>query len=158
MTKRTYRTAQGKVIDLGSILLQNENTRAVGNMNVNSRGDLIDGQNRVIDSRNRRTTKQYQRQTLSNVTDETAQTSRSSAHRQATAQADDLDQELDQQPELDLSNIDLVEEPAPVIAEPRSVLPPGGLAEAIAKARQIKQEPLPTPRKAAQNRPGVKKI
>jgi hypothetical protein len=154
MTKRTYRTAQGKVIDLGSILLQNENTRAVGNMNVNSRGDLIDGQNRVIDTRNRRTTKQYQRQTLSNVTDEAAQTSRSSAKRQIQAQADEFEQ-----PELDMEPVEeLIAEPAPVMAEPRSVLPPGGLAEAIAKARQIKQEPLPTPRKSAQNKPGVKKI
>jgi hypothetical protein len=51
MTKNVYRTAQGKTLDMGSLLLQNENVRAVGNMNVNARGDLLDDGNRVITTR-----------------------------------------------------------------------------------------------------------
>lgn len=51
MTKNVYRTAQGKSLDMGSLLLQNENVRAVGNMNVNARGDLLDDSNRVIATR-----------------------------------------------------------------------------------------------------------
>jgi hypothetical protein len=47
-----------------------------------------------------------------------------------------------------------VEESAPVEA-PASE---GGLAAAIAKARQIKQEPLKSPRQQAQSTPGVRKI
>ena len=41
-TRRTYRSSQGKSIDLGTLLLQNETVRAVGNMGVNARGDRID--------------------------------------------------------------------------------------------------------------------
>jgi hypothetical protein len=41
MTKRVYKTAQGNVIDMGALILQNENVRAVGNMKINARGDKI---------------------------------------------------------------------------------------------------------------------
>jgi hypothetical protein len=63
MTKKIYKTAQGKTIDLGALLLQNETVRAVGNMNVNARGDLLDSNNQVIDQKNRQVQRQYNRQT-----------------------------------------------------------------------------------------------
>ena len=45
MTSKIYRSAQGKSIDLGTIMLQNETVRAVGNMKVNARGDKLDNNN-----------------------------------------------------------------------------------------------------------------
>jgi hypothetical protein len=62
MTKQVYKTAQGKTIDMGKLMLQNEQVRAVGNMNVNARGDLLDSQNRVITSKTRQVNRQYDRQ------------------------------------------------------------------------------------------------
>lgn len=61
MTQKIYRTAQGKVIDMGKLMLQNEKTRAVGNMNVNARGDVIDDRNEVIETKNTSVKKQYDR-------------------------------------------------------------------------------------------------
>ena len=58
MTRKVYRTAQGKMVDLGALQLQNETVRAVGNMNVNARGDLVDGMNRPISSKNQQVAKQ----------------------------------------------------------------------------------------------------
>lgn len=72
MTKKIYRSAQGRQIDIGALQLQNENTRAVGNMGVNARGDLVDGWNRPIHSRNQQVARQYARQT--NVSDAPVQT------------------------------------------------------------------------------------
>ena len=69
MTQKTYRTAQGKIVDMGALQLKNENVRAVGNMSVNSRGDLIDGANRPIDTRNQQVARQYKKQISSNVSD-----------------------------------------------------------------------------------------
>lgn len=43
-----YRTAMGKNVDMSSLVSRNEKVRAVGNMNVNARGDTIDAQGRVI--------------------------------------------------------------------------------------------------------------
>ena len=45
---KSYRSAMGKSVDMGALLAKNENTRAVGNMKVNARGDSIDSQGRVI--------------------------------------------------------------------------------------------------------------
>jgi hypothetical protein len=62
MTNKVYKTAMGKAVDIGALLLQNENVRAVGNMGVNARGDRIDSHNRVIDSKNNQIKRQNQRQ------------------------------------------------------------------------------------------------
>ena len=39
--KRMYRTMQGRMIDIEKLRAANEDIRAVGNMNVNARGDVI---------------------------------------------------------------------------------------------------------------------
>lgn len=61
MTRKVYKTAQGKTIDMGQLMLQNEKTRAVGNMNVNARGDFINDRNEVIETKNTSVKKQYDR-------------------------------------------------------------------------------------------------
>ena len=62
MTRKVYRTAQGKMVDLGRLQLQNENTRAVGNMGVNARGDIVDDGNKVIATKSKQVKRQYDRQ------------------------------------------------------------------------------------------------
>lgn len=62
MTQKTYKTAQGKTLDMGKLLLQNEKVRAVGNMKVNARGDEVDDMNNVIRSKPEQVNKQYNRQ------------------------------------------------------------------------------------------------
>jgi hypothetical protein len=151
MTKKVYRTAQGKTVDLGALLLQNENTRAVGNMRVNARGDILDSNNRSVASRNQQVNRQYNRQ-VTNVSDSQVPTSR--RHAREMAEADVLPQETSAAAVEEFQE-PVIEEPAPVET---SGLPEGGLAAAIAKARQIKQEPLKTPRQQAQEKSGVNKI
>jgi len=151
MTKKVYRSAQGKIVDLGALLLKNENTRAVGNMRVNARGDVLDSNNRSVASRNQQVNKQYNRQ-VTNVSDTQVLTSR--RHAREMAEADVLPQETSA-PAVEEFQEPVIEQPAPVDA---SGLPEGGLAAAIAKARQIKQEPLKTPRQQSQEKSGVNKI
>jgi glycine cleavage system H lipoate-binding protein len=62
MTQKVYKTAQGKTLDMGRLILQNEKTRAVGNMNVNARGDVIDDNNQVVSSKPEQVNRQYNRQ------------------------------------------------------------------------------------------------
>jgi hypothetical protein len=147
MTKKIYRTAQGKVVDLGSIILQNENTRVVGNMGVNARGDIVDSRNKSVKSRTQQVSRQYNRQ-ISNVQDEPVKTSRK-------AKADEPT------PEARPAKVEPVSSPPPVVEEPQPApaeTSAGGLAAAIAKARAIKQEPLKTPRQLKQDQSGVTKI
>ena len=148
MTKRQYRTAQGKIVDLGALQLQNEDVRAVGNMNVNARGDLVDHNNRPMSRRTQQVTKQYNRQTT-NVSEAPVVASR----RHAEIQADEVQPEVVAAPGPVVESAPIAQ-PAPVGTTPAE----GGLAAAIAKARQIKQEPLKSPRQQAQSTPGVRKI
>lgn len=62
MANKTYRTAMGKTVDMSSLRLQNENVRAVGNMKVNARGDLVDDMNHVISKKTDQVNQQYQKQ------------------------------------------------------------------------------------------------
>jgi hypothetical protein len=63
MAGKIYKTALGKTVDMGKLMLQNEKVRAVGNMKVNARGDMIDDMNRVISSKTDQVNKQYNKQT-----------------------------------------------------------------------------------------------
>jgi hypothetical protein len=62
MTKGMYRSANGKNVDMGKLVLQNEQVRAVGNMKVNARGDQIDDNNNIIRNKNQQVSQQYQQQ------------------------------------------------------------------------------------------------
>ena len=139
MTRKVYRTAQGKMVDLGSLQLRNETVRSVGNMKVNARGDLIDSNNRPINTRNQQVDRQYRRQT-SNVSNTPVQTARTAA-----AAAD-----IPAPPEDFQDDFVKHTDSAPTAS--------GGLAAAIARARQVRQEPLKTPREIAQHQEGVKKL
>jgi len=66
MTQKIYKSANGKTVDMGSLMLKNEQVRAVGNMKVNARGDLIDDSNKSIASKPEQVQRQYQRQTKGN--------------------------------------------------------------------------------------------
>ena len=150
MTSRTYKTAQGKTVDLGQLILQNENVRAVGNMNVNARGDRLDSSNKVIDSKNQQVQRQHQRQIATNVSDQTVHTSNVHARRAKK----DL-QEIAISPVEDTTPIDTTPvDPALIDTAPTG----GGLAAAIARSRTVVQEKEKTPREIKQFKPGVNRI
>ena len=49
--KRMYRTMQGRMVDIEKLRAANESVQAVGNMNVNARGDQIGPGGSVIKTR-----------------------------------------------------------------------------------------------------------
>jgi hypothetical protein len=51
MAKRAYRTASGKMVDMDTLALKNETVLAVGNMNVNARGDKVGNGGQIIQTR-----------------------------------------------------------------------------------------------------------
>lgn len=178
MTRKVYKSAMGRTVDMGALLLRNENVRAVGNMNVNARGDRIDSNNRVIESRNQQVQRRYDRQ--SNVSAGPAHTGTGAAQRQADTdsmvdpldtfadlpQDDPTDTAATPEPVVapaakDTSAPDQLpaEDPAPSAEDPAplNAVPPGGLAAAIARSKEVKQELMKTPRQQLQSQ-GVRKI
>lgn len=59
MAGNVYRTANGKQIDMRALALKNETVRAVGNMKVNARGDVVDDSNQVIKTKPQQVQRQY---------------------------------------------------------------------------------------------------
>ena len=56
------RGAKGKVIDMNVLRKQNEHVRAISNVKMNARGDVIDSANNVVQSVNTRVQRQYDAQ------------------------------------------------------------------------------------------------
>ena len=208
MTNKVYRSAQGKMVDLGTIMLQNEHVRAVGNMKVNARGDKLDSLNQVVETRTERIQRHNER-TSTPVNSAPQTSSNRSRARRANIEPDtqihsrghvaDVEPEAVAIPEpaAPASVEPVVAAPAPVArtVEPPSPTPPvqtarpqpqpktsevdlknpvrpakspatgntapatsgGGLAGAIARSREIKQELDRSRRQQAQDR-GLRKI
>ena len=213
--KKVYRSSQGKSIDLGALLLQNETVRAVGNMGVNARGDRIDIKNKVIDTKAKISQRAYNKQI--GPQDDTPQSfappvtdvvptqptapdpyelqerndkehnafkaqrkaekevAKANKPRKTTAKKTipvitekilDVEATTPVQPVIPTTP----PPPAPVVQPtPQPVKEPeptvqtttkktGGLADAIARAKSIKQEAIKTPRQQAQEKSGVKRI
>lgn len=126
MTSKIYKTAQGKTVDLGSIILKNETTRAVGNMNVNARGDKLDHNNRVVETKPRQIQRQNSQTT--NVSSDPVHTSQIQARRAKKEKAQEKEQQLESV---------LPESVAPVsVPQAENALASGGLAAAIARSRE----------------------
>ena len=60
MVKKIHKTAMGSNIDMELVRLSNETVRAVGNMPVNARGDLIDSKGAIVKSREQIVNEYYQ--------------------------------------------------------------------------------------------------
>jgi hypothetical protein len=152
MTSKVYKTAQGKTVDLGTIMLQNEHVRAVGNMNVNARGDKLDHNNQVIETKPRQIQRQNSRTT--NVSSAPVQTSATRANKVKKEKSQVPISEVVDEPQ---------EIPQPVASPPvqdiQTVdkIPAGGLAMAIARNREIKQE-LEKTRRDQQQSTGLRKL
>lgn len=151
MTQKIYKTARGKQVDVGSLRLQNENVRAVGNMGVNARGDRIDSQGNIIDPKNQQLQRRIQRRT--NVSDGTVHTS----VRNAQQSADAITQATNDIPGVTGPDIDSEDDTSSAVIDNQTTDNQGGLAAAIAKAKTVKQELEKTPRQKLQDQP-VRKI
>lgn len=142
MTRKQYRTAMGKVVDMGALMLQNEGVRAVGNMQVNAKGDKLNSTNKVIDKKTQQIKRQTKKQTNVSHKPQIAKPSKTQA---AEMPVDPLDTFTD----LPVDEVEVVKEETPALQ--------GGLAAAIAKAKTVQQTKL-TPPKQAAKASGVKKI
>jgi hypothetical protein len=147
MTRKQYRTAMGKTVDMGALMLQNEGVRAVGNMAVNAKGDKLNSSNTVID----RKSNQINRQNKKQVVSERIQTGTSNS----SLKRDTLDELNVVDPADVFEDIPADEVSDEVLAE--APVLQGGLAAAIAKAKTVQQTKLPTLRESTKAS-GVRKL
>jgi len=161
---KTYRTAKGQTLDIGSLLLQQENTRAVGNMGVNARGDKINSENKIIKGRNEQMSQHYKKTYNKHVKDQPVYKNAKEAEQALKEQPQKQQPTKTVEPAPIASAVDdaaeVMAKAEPIVNEepkPQKV-PTSGLAGAIAKARSVEQEEEKTARQIEQDKSGVKRI
>ena len=132
MTNKVYRTAQGKIVDLGALEVQNEHVRAVGNMNVNARGDKLDADGNIISTRPQQVNRNLNRTT--NATSGPIPTSS-----RAQKEADDAAVRAAEQEKIEKARAHRQALREQGVTAPVEQ-PAAGLASAMARAAQIKEE------------------
>ena len=163
---KTIRTATGQEIDMQTLMLQNETVRAVGNMNVNARGDVLDNKNKATSTRASQVNKNYRKQIGNVAKDEPIVSSQKAIANETITGLDEVVPEAPKPKtkakkakpkKVEAKVEEPVVEEAPVEEAPVEEVK-SGLAGAIAKAREVKQEPYATPREKERGTTGVKKI
>ena len=144
MTSKVYKSAQGKSVDMGRLQLQNEGVRAVGNMKVNARGDLLGGGGKVVAGRNQ-------------VMDQVYAVNPAPAKRTGGYSPNDPAVYAQQQALIESNRAKELHDLATNLVQPTSIepvesaepaVPParGTLAGSVAKTTVVKQEPMPNPK------------
>ena len=118
-TKKMYRTMQGRMVDIEKLRSANESTLAVGNMNVNARGDVLGSSGQVVTSK-AEVIKKYYEQPKGKVSEGPASTKQKPA----------------QQPQVEAKAVEPKKVATPKVATPkvapkRTVAPKKGIDAAL---------------------------
>lgn len=189
---RTYRTSSGKNVDFGALLLANETTPAVGNMNVNARGDEIDPAGNITKTREQIMREYNELNTMVPTDDvipegtgitpdddwkdwEPPKTKAGSAPIQPTIptppppppppieenepikEPEPVKQAQDESKPMTVAQM-VEANPDRVIDKTKPKIPTGGLAAAVAKAKEVEETVVESPQQKQLNTPGVRRI
>ena len=151
---KTYRTANGQNVDFGAMMLANETAPALGNMNVNARGDEIAPDGTITKSREQIMREYNEMNTMVPQDDVIPEGTNA-------AQADEDDWQdwepaVQTQPEPVKTVAQQIEESTP--AEEPVKTPTGGLAAAVAAAKKVEQNVQPAKGTEERETPGVRRI
>ena len=163
---KTYRTASGQNVDFGALLLANETAPALGNMNVNARGDEIAPDGTITKSREQIMREYNELNTMVPTDDEIPEGTN-------VAVADDDWQDWEPAVQAPTpTEPEIVAEPKKTVAQmveenPDRVIsrtsdtvktPTGGLAAAVAAAKNVEETVEPARETAEREREGVRRI
>jgi hypothetical protein len=117
--KRMYRTIQGRMVDIEKLRSANESVQAVGNMNVNARGDVLGSNGQVVTPK-AEVIKKYYEQPKGKVSEGPASTKQKPA----------------QQPQVEIKAVEPKKVATPNVATPkvapkRTVAPKKGIDAAL---------------------------
>jgi len=132
MSKKIYKTAQGKIVDLGALQVQNETVRAVGNMNVNARGDRLDADGNIIATRAQQVNRALNRQ-INTAAGPIASSSRAQKETETAADQTAATEKLEQ------ARVQRQARREAGVVPPEAT-PAAGLAAAMARAAQQKDQ------------------
>jgi len=157
---KTYRTASGKQVDFGALLLANETAPALGNMNVNARGDEISPDGTITKTREQ-IMREYNELNTMVPSDDTIPEGTNNAV--ADDDWQDWEPAVQSQPQPEPEPVKTVaqqveENPDRVINRTIEKTPTGGLAAAVAAAKKVDQTVQPAKGTEEREAEGVRRI
>lgn len=178
---KTYRTANGQNVDFGAMMLANETAPALGNMNVNARGDEIAPDGTIRKSREQ-IMREYNEMNTMVPKDDVIPEGTNAAQvdeddwvdwepKLKTPAMDEVRSESEGQ-EAETANTDAIVETT-TLPKPKTVAqqieestpveepaktPSGGLAAAVAAAKKVEQNVQPAKGTEERETPGVRRI
>lgn len=136
---RSYRTAQGKSVDIEKLRLQNELVPAVGNMRVNARGDQLGPGGKVVKSREQMLDDHYNSTLRKNKADDGSDEIPTSSGKVKKTKSS--------QPQVSMPDIDIFEEetagPDPIIIEDKPAEEPKPAPKKRPAKKKAKAAPVP---------------
>jgi len=139
---KTYRSAQGKMVDMEALLLKNELVPAIGNMRVNARGDQLGPGGKIVKTRDQIMAEYYD----ANIGKRTRHSGKASDLKADAMQAVPNRNRLPTVPgindQFEVKPTETSEDQLPAIttATNSNTELRGGLAQAIAKADQARNQ------------------
>ena len=154
---KTYRTSSGKQVDFGALLLANETAPALGNMNVNARGDEIAPDGTITKSREQIMREYNELNTMVPSDDAIPEGTNSAV---ADDDWQDWEPAVQSQPESKPAKTvaQQVEENPDRVIDKTTKTPTGGLAAAVAAAKKVDQTVQPAKGTEEQEAEGVRRI
>jgi len=141
---RVYKTARGKPVDMDKVKLNNETVRAVGNMRVNARGDLLDKTGQVAAGRNQVMDQVYAVSPgYSPTSPEAFSQNQESMQTSKAKELHDLANNLTTPGPVETTVPDTELDSTPAAPAAR-----GSLAGSVAKTVSVNQQPIDDPRKS----------
>jgi hypothetical protein len=115
----THRSAMGKEVDMSALRQRNEKTRAIGNMNVNARGDIIDSNGQVINDNNKRVNEYYMKSVINRGIRPTSAAPKREVKETAPVMAQTMPKVDEKQVEMTKEELEFDQEDT-IIVEPKS--------------------------------------
>lgn len=153
---KQYRTSRGKMLDIEQLALKNETTVAVGNMNVNARGDELGAGGKVIRTRSEIVSERNKLHTMVpddvDVPTSVAEEKAKAESKKLLADREEAIQAAREEEERKWAELEEFAASQPKVSTP----PKGGLASALAKSQSVEHKPMdPKPEKTKK---GVKRL
>lgn len=152
---KTYRTSSGKQVDFGALLLANETAPALGNMNVNARGDEIAPDGTITKSREQIMREYNELNTMVPSDDSIPEGTNSAV---ADDDWQDWEPAVQSQPEPKPEPVKTVAQQIEETEPVQTKTPTGGLAAAVAAAKKVDQTVQPAKGTEEHESEGVRRI
>jgi len=128
--KKMYRTMQGRMVDIDQLRAANESVQAVGNMNVNARGDVLGANGQVVTPK-AHVIKKYYEQPKGKASEGPSRIKQTPASETKAVETNAVETKAVATPKVATTKVATTKVATPRVATKKAVAPKKGIDEAL---------------------------